>query len=686
MYRKNIVTVRGLRKRVKGEVRRVVSSLQPVPVNDTGTAVQPSGIVPTSPEGQNTTSETVVSHVEIQSLDIDFDFIDDPYERMQAVDSDTDEDSEFSDSDKDREFLQENSDPLDILSELRVWSVNNNVTHSQLRELLKVLKKFKGFEDLPVDSRTVLRTPRVNLASACSPGQYVHFGFQNHINRIKSKFPKLDTKDIKWQINIDGLPLTKSSNTQFWPILAYPSGTELSPVGIGIYCGAKKPENCNEYLNQFVNEVNGSSIPLQLFSCDSPARSYICGVKGHTAFSGCGKCTQIGKTLQNRVVFSTTTEPLRTNESFRTESDEDHHNYTSILTNIKDLDMVNDFVLDYMHLVCLGVTKKLILLWMRGNHRVFKLSSLQISEISSKLLTLKEFVCSEFSRKPRGLDDVNHWKATEFRQFLLYTGPITTKGILPADHYNLFMCLSVSITILVSSDLAELNSYAESLLKLFVRSFPVLYGEQYVSSNIHGLLHLAADSKRFGPLDNFSAFRFENYLGKLKRLVRSSNNPLAQIQRRLHETEAVSSRSESVSNKNQGVKYSHQHTNGPIMGGLTNPQYKTAKYSNFTIICGSNANGYSITKAGAFIKIVNSCFSVIEKRQVFLAVEYKRIESMFQFPCDSKLVGIFIADQRHTSDMIVFPEDIRKKCQVFPYTSNSLAVFPLIHSEATCSI
>ena len=46
---------------------------------------------------------------------------------------------------------------------------------------------------------------------------------------------------------------------------------------------------------------------------------------------------------------------------------------------------------------------------------------------SEKLLELKPFVHCTFSRKPRSLMDVDRWKATEFRQFLLYRGKIALK-------------------------------------------------------------------------------------------------------------------------------------------------------------------------------------------------------------------------------------------------------------------
>jgi len=46
---------------------------------------------------------------------------------------------------------------------------------------------------------------------------------------------------------------------------------------------------------------------------------------------------------------------------------------------------------------------------------------------------------SEFARKPRGLDNVQLWTPTEFRQFLMYTGPFVLKEVLPKIMYEHFM-------------------------------------------------------------------------------------------------------------------------------------------------------------------------------------------------------------------------------------------------------
>ena len=59
--------------------------------------------------------------------------------------------------------------------------------------------------------------------------------------------------------------------------------------------------------------------------------------------------------------------------------------------------------------------------------------------------------------------------------------------------------------------------------------------------SVHGLIHIAEDVKRFGPLDSYSAFPFENYLGHLKQLLRKPQSPLQQI-RRVEERQGILTR------------------------------------------------------------------------------------------------------------------------------------------------
>ncbi|XP_023347075.1 uncharacterized protein LOC111715909 [Eurytemora carolleeae] len=66
-----------------------------------------------------------------------------------------------------------------------------------------------------------------------------------------------------------------------------------------------------------------------------------------------------------------------------------------------------------------------------------------------------------------------------------------------------------------------------------------IYGETYLTINVYTLLHLVDNYKKWGPLDNSSAFIFESYLGSMKRLVRSGKEPLKQVVARLHEASTV---------------------------------------------------------------------------------------------------------------------------------------------------
>lgn len=155
--------------------------------------------------------------------------------------------------------------------------------------------------------------------------------------------------------------------------------------------------------------------------------------------------------------------------------------------------MVQSFPLDYMHLVFLGVTRKLIHLWMSKGLVTVRLHSSKISEISNSLLSLKPYIPTEFARKPRTLDDICRWKATELRQFLLYTGPIVLKPILSEECYNNFMALSIAMTILLSANHKKKVKFANQLLHYFVGCFGNIYGSHFISHNVHGLLHLVED-------------------------------------------------------------------------------------------------------------------------------------------------------------------------------------------------
>jgi len=111
-------------------------------------------------------------------------------------------------------------------------------------------------------------------------------------------------------------------------------------------------------------------------------------------------------------------------------------------------------------------------------------------------------------------------EATEFRLFLLCTGVVALKGNLKDELYNNFQLIFVASSILLNPKhgCAYALCICWILLTLFVRDVQALYGHTMCVNNVHGLTHLSSDAKKFGSLDNVSAFPFENELKSFKKI------------------------------------------------------------------------------------------------------------------------------------------------------------------------
>ena len=60
-------------------------------------------------------------------------------------------------------------------------------------------------------------------------------------------------------------------------------------------------------------------------------------------------------------------------------------------------------------------------------------------------------------------------------------------------------------------------------------NYSSFYPANHINYNFHKLIHLANDVKRFGTLDDFSAFLFENNMQNIKNEVHPNNNCLEQL-------------------------------------------------------------------------------------------------------------------------------------------------------------
>ena len=156
-----------------------------------------------------------------------------------------------------------------------------------------------------------------------------------------------------------------------------------------------------------------------------------------------------GSIVYDRIEEST----LRSNNTFMSmgyaEKDEVGKSHQLAPSTIRrlNINMINGFNLDYMHMVCLGVARRMLHYFKEHFERVFngRLSQSSLNEITSRLLSFKGKLPSEFARQPRSFNGLDWWKATELRSFLIYTWPIALKGV---SYYKHFLSLPLSIKIL----------------------------------------------------------------------------------------------------------------------------------------------------------------------------------------------------------------------------------------------
>jgi len=121
-------------------------------------------------------------------------------------------------SDTSSETGSENQNSLNVnrlRKNLAYWAISERITRSSVNKLLQILREERDLQSLPADVRTLLKTPRSAKPMTMEHGQYCHFGIADGLISIfQTCNGALIPDEIILLINIDGLPLVKSSSSQ----------------------------------------------------------------------------------------------------------------------------------------------------------------------------------------------------------------------------------------------------------------------------------------------------------------------------------------------------------------------------------------------------------------------------------------------------------------------------------------
>ena len=307
---------------------------------------------------------------------------------LTANQNDTDSDSDnwelindeneivvWSDSEDEGQHIDKDNFKSDLIA----WINKHQIKHNAVDDLLKLLKT-NGLEDLPVTARTLLKTSKNVETSSKSSMEYIHFSLRDKLHKCLLGYS--DTvltglKAVEISLNIDGLPIFKSTQSSVWPVLCalHVPGQRLTVFPITLTYGSSKPTSL-DFLDDAITDVKnllehgleyaGTVIDVKLSCvvCDAPARAFVKTQNSIQVIMVCDRCTQKGIWLKRNTYQKVDVE-LRTDASFRTQSQEEHHKGYTPLCELP-IDMIKSFPLDYMHMTCLGVMKRLLLIWLRG--------------------------------------------------------------------------------------------------------------------------------------------------------------------------------------------------------------------------------------------------------------------------------------------------------------------------------
>jgi len=159
----------------------------------------------------------------------------------------------------------------------------------------------------------------------------------------------------------------------FWPILGSLADKTYEPFIISVYFGTEsKPSTLEQFLEEFIKEMeelftngfefNGHvyDVFIHNFICDALARSFVKCTVGHNGLFSCKKCEVKGEWYHNRMIYLNNGQK-RTDQSFIDRRNPEHHQGLSPLEERLNIQMVSQFRLEYLHLMCLGVMKRFLM-------------------------------------------------------------------------------------------------------------------------------------------------------------------------------------------------------------------------------------------------------------------------------------------------------------------------------------
>ncbi|KAE8750550.1 hypothetical protein FOCC_FOCC002844 [Frankliniella occidentalis] len=391
----------------------------------------------------------------------------------------------------------------------------------------------------------------------------------------------LTPSDFTYTFNMDGLKTSKSSKSEAWPIFMKinelpPNLRQNNVVLAGIWLD-QDYVNFRLFMKTFVKQSNKLStngvvwkpngvddqVSRFLPTCccaDAKARAGILNMAQYSGSFGCTFCEHIGIKLEGSMKFPIPgtvvhrlrrrrrqeyvervvipPAPRRTHNGIRAAMIYiGRHPGTprirgvigpSPLALMLHFNFKSGCSTDDLHPIFKGVTETLTELILEGVPNEYQIGVQERSIISRRLASI--LTPTHITRKPRSIDLIHMWKASEWRNWLLYYAIPCLLNIVPVRYLRLLGLLSNAI-FLLSRDVIQEEALVEAdqCLQEFVQQFQAIYGPARMVFNVHILTHIVECVRNWGPFWAHSTFPFESWNHRIAKTVSSPKGAVDQI-------------------------------------------------------------------------------------------------------------------------------------------------------------
>lgn len=181
-------------------------------------------------------------------------------------------------------------------------------------------------------------------------------------------------------------------------------------------------------------------------------------------------------------------------------------------------------------------------------------------------------------------------------------------------------------------------------------------------------------------LDAFSAFKFENFMQQIKKLIRKSEKPLQQLLNRYVEKETLDCHEMKLANNELTVLEKSLHSMGSLAEGCSDPQYRTLSSNSFILKASWQADSCFFTKQHEVVTLENVAYCNVRQCLVVIGREFQQKHDFYEKPCSSSFVGIHVVSHL-SSKLKTWPlNSISGKYFKMPFKKNKYIVFPLLHT------